>query len=555
MKDELYKYKEYALDVIEGRITTCNYIKLNCRNYLSLFDNPKYVFIPERVDKVVRFFSKFKHSADQHKDKPFELLPFQFHIISYVFGFYYADDTDKRLCRTLVLDIGRKNGKSSLMSMLCLYCTLLENKAESLIIANSYKQGKEIYSILQDFVHTIDNKNKYFKTYRDSLVFGKNKVVVLSGKTSSADGYNPSFGWLEEVHEYTDNSKYNIIKSGGTMRKNFLMCLCTTAGFDKSKWYYGFREELIKNLKSEDRDDSIAFFCYTLDEGDDYKNKGVWIKSNPSIGNIIIEDNIISEVNSTLISPSSTNGVLVKTFNTWTDYITTWLPFELIEQNTQDIHISDFLGKDYILTVGVDLGASYDLTAVGYCFKENVEVRPKYYFFVDFYLPQSCLEGNGLNKEKYIEFKRKGSLKITNTNYTDYDIILQDILNIHNQHPITEISYDAYNSTQFVVNAIKEGLPMKPMSQALWSFNRPTKEFERLLLMGDVVLPKNSCLRWNFENVEIIQDHAGNIKPSKRSQSKSKNNMYKIDGVIALLESLNSTFQQENYDYTPFTLN
>ena len=97
---------------------------------------------------------------------------------------------------------------------------------------------------------------------------------------------------------------------------------------------------------------------------------------------------------------------------------------------------------------------------------------------------------------------------------------------------IVKVGYDSWNSTQFVVNAELAGLPMEAFSQTLGNFNRPTKEMERLMLSGKVVLDDNGINRHCFRNVALSVDRNGNTKPTKQFAEK------KIDGVIAMLEGL-----------------
>ena len=93
------------------------------------------------------------------------------------------------------------------------------------------------------------------------------------------------------------------------------------------------------------------------------------------------------------------------------------------------------------------------------------------------------------------------------------------------------IAYDAYNSTQWAIDATNEGLPLEQYSQTIGNFNKPTRGFERLILAGDVVIQNNPINRFCMRNVELRRDHNGNIKPDK-SQDKKK-----IDGVIAMLQA------------------
>ena len=123
-------------------------------------------------------------------------------------------------------------------------------------------------------------------------------------------------------------------------------------------------------------------------------------------------------------------------------------------------------------------------------------------------------------------------ITITPGNVTDYDYILNDLMRIREIVFIQKVAYDAWNATQFVINATDQGLPMEEFSQALGNFNRPTKEMERLLLSGRAVIDNN---------VIMARDRNGNTKPSKQFEEK------KIDGVIAKLEALGIYLMSPRY--------
>ena len=153
----------------------------------------------------------------------------------------------------------------------------------------------------------------------------------------------------------------------------------------------------------------------------------------------------------------------------------------------------------------------------------------------------SSLQDNA-NAELYKEWKRNGYLTITDGNVTDYDYILKDIQQINKSLYIYKIAYDAYNATQWAINATTEGLPLEPFSQALWHFNKPTKEFERLIKSNKIIIDNNPITRWCFSNVSLKYDHNENCKPIKAID------MQKIDGVIAMLEALGTYLETPQYD-------
>ena len=203
--------------------------------------------------------------------------------------------------------------------------------------------------------------------------------------------------------------------------------------------------------------------------------------------------------------------------------------------------MEDFKGLNAY--IGVDLAAVSDLTAISYL----IPKEDKLYFITKYYLPQSALSNNS-NAEIYKEWWRNGYLNITDGNVTDYDYILRDILKANRMIYINKIGYDSYNATQWAIDATTEGLPLEPFSQALWNFNKPTKELERLIKSGKVVIDNNPITRWCFSNVTLKSDHNDNVKPIKLQD------MQKIDGVIAIIEALGTYLDTPQYNNTIYAV-
>ena len=174
------------------------------------------------------------------------------------------------------------------------------------------------------------------------------------------------------------------------------------------------------------------------------------------------------------------------------------------------------------------------MTAVTCLFRR--EDDPKYYFKTWYYLPESCLTENS-NKDQYRLWHRQGLLTITPGNVTDYDYITNDLMRVSNMCAIQRVGYDSYNSTQWAISATDLGLPLMPYSQSIGNFNKPTREFERLILSGAAVIDNNEITRWMFKNVALKYDYNGNCKPNKGLGSQKK-----IDGIISQIQAV-GTYQ------------
>lgn len=535
--EDLTKYKQYANDVLSGKIVSCNYIKQACRRYLDFFD--KYEFRTDKVDRVINFISKLKHFTGKHNGKPFVLENWQYWLICAIFGFYKEDG--KRLVNSVYIEIARKNGKTALVAAIQLYMLIAdgENGAEIDFLANNAKQANIAFSMCSNFLQSIDKKGKYFQRFRGSIRFDKTKsfIQVLSSEASGLDGFNSSCFCLDEVHEQKDSRLYDVMVSSQGMRENPLGLLITTAGFNKFGFCYPYRRTCTEVISGHKENDTLFSAIFTLDEDDDWEDENVWEKANPNMGVTVQPDYIKRQINEAKINTALEIGVKTKNLNIWCDSQEVWLSNDLLLNSTQDLDFNQF-DEDTVAYMGVDLASVSDLTALSIM----IPFEGKYYFKTYYYLPESALYDNA-NSRQYQEWKKQGYLTITAGNVTDYDAVIKDILELSQRFLISKIAYDQYNSTQWAIDCTAQGLPLEPYSQALWSFNKPTKEFERAIKMGKVVIDNNPITRWCFANIALKVDYNDNIKPVKGG---TQNN--KIDGSISMLEAFGIYLDQPQYN-------
>ena len=144
---------------------------------------------------------------------------------------------------------------------------------------------------------------------------------------------------------------------------------------------------------------------------------------------------------------------------------------------------------------------------------------------------------------KYREWKNEKYLNVVPGNITDYDVIADDITKWRSDGVnITNIYYDPWNSVQWAIDMTNRGFLLTPFSQTLGNFNRGTKEFERQVKSGNVVIDKNTISRYCFANATLRVDYNANCKPVK---SGSENN--KIDGVISMVQAMGGYLTNPQY--------
>ena len=475
--EEKEKYQEYALQVVNGQITACNYIKLACQRYLDWFNRDDIEFVPEKADKVVKFCQKLKHFTGRFNNKPFILQPFQKWIIYNIYGFYYTN-TNERVIKNVWIELARKNGKTFFAAALGLYGLIAdgESNSEVELIANSRKQAQICFDMCSNMVAKLDPKHKYFKSYRDKIKFNYTKsfLQVLSSDSGSNDGWNSYVFIADEVHAYPDSKMFDVMKSSQGMRDNPLAISITTAGLNLFSFAYTQRKTNIEVLFGKKDDDSQFSAIYTLDEEDDFRDESCWIKANPNLGVTVKMQYLREQVQQAKNNVALEISTRTKNFNQWLASSDIWISNDILLQYSKKVKLEDYKDQDIVAYVGVDLSSVSDLT----CVSCMLPLEDKLIFKNWYYLPQSALDGNS-NAEQYRIWHKKGLLTLTPGNVVDYDYIINEIMKLNEIIPIQLIAYDRYNATQWSIKMTELGMPMQPFAQSMMNFTIPTKTLER----------------------------------------------------------------------------
>jgi galactose mutarotase-like enzyme len=153
------------------------------------------------------------------------------------------------------------------------------------LAANSKEQAKIAFSFCSTFTKQLDPKAKYLKAYRDSILLDLNnsKLKVFAADDSKLDGFNASFGLIDEYHSAKNSKVRDVIKSSMGMRQNPHLCTITTAGFDKTLPCYKLRSTAIDVLNGLKEDDSMFIAIYCLDDKDDWTKEDNWVKCAPNL--------------------------------------------------------------------------------------------------------------------------------------------------------------------------------------------------------------------------------------------------------------------------------
>ena len=531
------KITTYPWDVLEGKILTCENIKLACKRFMDFLDMEDRYFDVGDVERTIRFFERFRHFTGQYNNKPFILQEWQKFMICGIYGFKWKKD-NTRVTRTFILSVSRKGGKSSIISIMAIKALLEENNAQVIVAANSASQASILFKMASSYLKSLGGKvDKLFRRFRDRIMFDKtdSSMRVVSADASRLDGLNCNFAVVDEISQAPNSDVYDVLESSMGSRQQPLMCCCTTRSNNQSGFYKELEQSGIDVMRGLKQDDSVFCLVYTLDDGDDCEDEKVWKKCSADLGISVSEDFYRQQITKMKNNPSQTTAIMTKVFNVWTSTSNVWIPQSYTFKVMDKVKMDDF--KDKLLYLSFDLASTSDLTCLSAMYEDN----GTYYFKNWYYLPQEALK-TSTNKDNYKKWQRQGFLTVTQGNVTDYDYVMNDIQKLQdNSEGIVRISYDSWNATDFTIRLTESGFNMKPYSQSIGSMNRPTKAIERLIMEGkNIVIDKNPITLFCFENSVPKPDYNDNIKIIKESYEN------KIDGVIAIIMNYGG-FQEENH--------
>lgn len=532
----------YAFDVLSGRIPACVHVKNACQRFINDFDRDDLIFNYTKADRVISFVEILRHhdAPPGIVNTPIILQPWQKFIVANIFGWEYKKNGIRRFSRSYI-EVARKNAKTQLMSALGMFSLIEYRSANQILLtANSREQAYKLMDFCKAYAKQIDPGGKSLKVKRDRIELKETGgyVLVLSSDYKSADGFNPYWACVDELHEAVDSSGVDVLKSG-MVKPGAHLSLITTAGFNMQSYCYQFRTMVSDVLAGHKQDDRLFGMIFTIDDDDDWRNPDIWVKASPNLGLSAPLEFYEDGLQGALNSPTDALNFRTKNLNQWLSAQDIWIAPGYINKVRQKVDLKRF--NDEFCYIGIDLSAYSDLTAVSYCFFDDEE--EKYYFYTDYFLPEACLL-EGVNAEYYRLQKKESNLFITPGNCVDYDYILAEIIKKQEKYGfvIRKIGYDSWNAYSFVVQSINAGLKeslWEPVSQSIGNMNRGTKEMERLVLQKNCVIDKNPITAWMFGNVVLKIDHNGNMKPNKAITGNGSDIKFrKIDGVISMIESL-----------------
>ena len=526
--------RQYAADILGGKIPACKWVKLAVDRQLAdlkkyVGDRSLYVFDENEANRVCKFIELLTHTKGELAGTRIHLEPWQVFILTTVFGWLRRADGGRRYRRAYV-EVSRGNGKSTLCSGIGLYCLLADREggAEVYSFATTRDQAKIVFGDAK----VMAERNAPLRNRFGLQVLANALYVPTSNSTfqaksaegSTLDGLNTHLAIIDELHAHKTRAVYDVVETSTGKRKNSLMFVITTAGFDTSGICYEVRTMVTKVLEKSVVDETQFGIIYGLDEGDDWTTVEALEKANPNWGISVRPEIITSLMKKAIALPSAVNNFKTKHLNIWCSASSAWMDMQAWEAGEINVDRSDFEGQPCY--IGLDVGAKNDVTAKVLLFP----VGKSFVVFADFYLPEAAVEKS--TNSQYRGWVEEGWITQSGGAMTDLARIEEDIRDDLSRFDVKGIAYDPWNALQLATNLGNDGAPMVEYRNTVQNFSDPMKSLEALVQDKRVNHDGNPVLRWMMGNVVAKLDAKDNIFPRKERYEN------KIDGVVALIMAL-----------------
>jgi phage terminase large subunit-like protein len=530
---ELHPAEKYARDILDGKIVSCKWVKLACQRY---FDDLEHGaerglwFDREAAQHRLDFYRFCKHSKGEWAGQVLSPEPWQQFIDWNIFGWKQADGT--RRFRTAYTAVARKNGKSTQLASTGLYLAFFDDEpgAEVYTAATKMDQATIIHSESTRMVKASSSLRGMINIFKNTLTCEEKaqKYVPLGQDSNTSDGLNVHAALLDEYHAHPDSGMYDVLKSGMGSRRNPLVYVITTAGFEKDYPCFEMEARIKRILDGSEADDTVFGMVFTLDDTDSWEDSSQWIKANPNLGVSKYLSTMEDDFKEAFSIPSKQNNFKTKHLNIWTEAQTRWITQDIWAKNNSPVDADGLAGRR--CWGGLDLSTTTDLSAWVLCFPPESK-GDKYQFLYRFFLPQDNMRERELReKVNYSTWIRNGLITATPGNVIDYDFIRHQVLEDAKKYDLIELDFDPYNSTGLITDLMQEGIECVEFRQGFLSMSPACKEFERKVLGAELATGGNPVVAWMCACCETVSDPAGNIKLVKPERGKTGRH---IDGIVA----------------------
>ena len=541
--ERLTEAERYARDIVEGRILSNKYIKLECERFLKrLYDkNFEYKFNYAKVEKINRTLALLNFATGFKTGQTIlsGLHPFQFFVLHNVFCWQHKD-TKYALINEIYLQIGRKNGKTFLSSLIMIIGLIISDDFSQLYSGAKTRQlAGLIFKEMNDTLAVSPKIDKLFKRTKTYIKCLKTESTfsVVSSEANNSNGTRPQMFLLDEVAVQTDFSLWDALKYGQLSVRNPLSISISTAYTVEGnifKQQCQYLKEVLTGIKVNEH---VFGLLFELDEEDlnQWDNPDLWEKASPiQMGFPEGRKTLMEECQKAKdLGGSKVSEFQSKMLNMWVDDggASSYISLEDLRKCKLKDSYNWYNREVYI---GMDLALTTDNCAISFVTYDTQQ--QKYFCKVMCFLPEGMREEKErLEKVPYQRYAKQGYCICTDDGYNNkivsYLMIEDYIVEMVNKYnfKVKGIVSDKFNAAATIQNLNNRGFPVFVQEQSSTKICTGTKRLHETILEQKFYYEFNPLLEINMHNAMMNYDRFNNMYIDKK---KSTGRIDIVDAII-----------------------
>lgn len=543
-------FYEYVDGVIDGKLVVGNYMRLAVERFVKDRDKKDYIFDEKEGTRIISFAEKFCHHWKGPKmGKPILLEPHQHFYWMQKYGWRNPNTGLPRFRRSVKL-IARKQYKTTEAAIESLFhmakgidqpaqvFTCATKEDDAVVVVNDAGRISQVSPKLKDkfrvsihepYVRRVFMNNGSFMTYM----------------TKGHDAVDISFGIGDECHDWPDAGIKNRIESAMGNRIAPMFSTISTAGFNKFGYCFNtLRDTGIKILKGVLEDDEQLIIFFEMDDGDDWKNKELWVKANPNLPYSPTHMPYLESEFKKALNEGGTTEVNFKTknLNMWTDAPSVFIQDEVWMKNVYGTELKEL--ENVPCYGGLYTASTESLNIfVLYFPKFKGELSA---FLCWAWLPEKFIDENG-DKMDYRKWVDSGNVTKTPGNSADHKFMSRDVIEICSRYNVMAVGFDKTFGQYVAPELDAEGIPVMEIYQGFNNLGQQTEDLKKMAKGLLIEHFNNPVLRWHLSNTVTHRNSENLEKPDKAASGS------RTGAVSAILNAMVTKFETEKEGLSSFT--
>ncbi len=494
--------------------------------------------------RAVEFLRSLKHPKSRLPGNAFQLDPWQEKIVRQIYG--PCDQHGNRIVRNVIMLLPRGNRKTSLGAALALLHTMGPEAipgGEVLTAAADRKQAKLAFTEAEGIIRAsgdnlwskgqgnmrFDGKAQIkLQEYKNRITFPNSAFLeALSNDAGTQHGRTPAFALVDEIHAWPKRDLWDVIRTGLVKTPGSLLVVITTAGRGQENIAFDVIDYARKVAKGEIIDPATLPILFETPRDADWQDENVWRAANPGLEFGYPDLHGLRQLAREAASrPADRDAFRQLHLNVWLDHSSDpFVDMAIYDKGKAPVDLDTFEREPCWLAV--DLSSNRDLTVIVAAWRDP-DHDDGYVVHPWFFCPKDNLQRKAdLDGVPYPMWAEQGYIEPTPGNVVDFRTVEDQIRELCERFDVREIAFDPHLARNMLNNLLEDGYPAIEMRQGWVTMAPAIKELERAIVAGRFQHGGHPVLRWNFDNIAVETDKAGN-KAFHKGKSKDR-----IDGAVA----------------------